>query len=100
MKRFFCKVTIIDEPTLQNYINSVLDDNTSVNLKGNGRSQNGELPFEYYFSSGLIEDQHFILIETYVKSNLSSNNIFIEWDGNNILDLSKYYDGLKDLNIP
>ena len=68
-------------------------------MKGNGRTSTGKLPYEYYFSSGLIEDSDFYSIQNYIKTNLPNDNVFIEWDGEDINDLSIYYTGLKDLDI-
>lgn len=95
--RFFCKISDLEIDNTQTIINNILGSETIVNLKANGKSSTSALPYEYYFSSGIIESEYFFQIEDYFLNNLTNDNVFIEWDINDFSSISSYYDGLYDI---
>lgn len=91
MKRFFLRTPFNDADALQDYVNQNIGEDI-VRVRGEGRSYNGLEPWDFFFSSGIVDEEIFISLKTYVKNY--KDIVLLEWDSMDWAEIGQYYLGL------
>lgn len=90
MKRFFTKIPFSSHTDSQEYINTKIGVNI-VDICGEKTSMSGTSPWEYCFSSGLLLEEQFEVLDEYFSNK--NDCVFIDWDGSDWNQVSHYYQG-------
>lgn len=91
MRRFFCRIPKNNVLEVQEFIDTNIGIDV-VTIEGECRSYNGEEPWDFCYSSGILDDNQFTSLAEYV--NGINNTVFINWDSMNWSEIDIYYQNL------